>query len=116
MDIDALKEQIIKTLDDKKAIDIEVLEVKDKTILADYFIVASGSSNTQVKALCDDVIYQVEKNLGITPVRKESDERNRWNLLDYQDIIVHVFLQEEREFYQIEKLWRGPMKKDSVDS
>lgn len=115
MDIETLKEQIIKTLDDKKALDIEILEVKDKTILADYFIVASGSSNTQVRALCDEVIYQVEKNLGISPARKESDERNRWNLLDYQDIVVHIFLDKEREFYQIEKLWRGPVKKDSTD-
>lgn len=115
MDIEELKSLIVKTLENKKAIDVEIIEVKDKTILADYFIFASGSSNTQVRALCDEVIYEVEKQLGIKPVRAESDDRNRWNLLDYQDIIVHILHQEEREFYQIEKLWHGPIKKDIID-
>ncbi len=115
MEINALKDVIVKALDDKKAIDIEVLEVKEKTVLADYFIIASGTSNTQVKALREDVMFEVEKEFGLLPIRRENDERNRWNLLDYQDVIVHIFLQEEREFYQIEKLWRGPLSRDSVD-
>ncbi len=115
MDIEKLKSLIVKTLDNKKAIDVEVIEVKDKTILADYFIFAGGNSNTQVKALCDEVIFKVEQELGITPVRQENDNRNRWNVLDYQDIVVHILDQEEREFYQIEKLWHGPLKKDIVD-
>ncbi|NLZ71794.1 MAG: ribosome silencing factor [Clostridiaceae bacterium] len=116
MDIEKLKDEIVDILDNKKAIDIEVLPVKDKTILADYFIIASGSSNTQVRALTDEVIYEIEKRLHITPKRKEGDSKNRWNLLDYQDVIVHIFHQEEREFYQIEKLWHGPIIKDIVDN
>lgn len=113
--IEQLKDEIIKALENKKAIDVEVLAVADKTILADYFIVASGSSNTQVRSLCDEVIYEVQKNLGISPTRKENDEGNRWNLLDYQDVVVHIFHQDERDFYQLEKLWHGPLARDIID-
>ncbi len=113
--IEQLKDEITRALEEKKAIDVEVLPVADKTILADYFIVASGSSNTQVRALCDEVMYEVQKNLGVEPARKENDENNRWNLLDYQDVVVHIFHQDEREFYQLEKLWHGPLNRNIVD-
>lgn len=115
MDIKKLRNEIVKVLEDKKAKDIEVIEVKEKTVLADYFIVASGSSNIQVKSLKDDVVYKIEENLDIKPKRQESDNRNRWNLLDYLDIVVHIFHQEEREFYQLEKLWHGPITRHIVD-
>lgn len=116
MDIEKVKNEIVKILEDKKALDVEVIEVKEKTILADYFIIVSGSSNIQVKSLSDEVVYEIDKKLNIKPKREEKDNRNRWNLLDYQDIVVHIFHQEERDFYQLEKLWHGPITRDIVDN
>jgi ribosome-associated protein len=97
-------EKIVKTLDRKKAQDIKVLKVTNLTILADYFIIANGSSNTQTKSLADEVDFQLSQ-AGVEPTRTEGYSSANWIILDYSDIIVHVFNQESRDYYQLERLW-----------
>ncbi len=97
-------EKIVKILDKKKAEDIQALKVTDLTILADYFVIASGTSTTQVKALADEVEFQLGE-AGIEPRGTEGFRGANWIVLDYDDIIVHVFYQDAREEYQLERLW-----------
>lgn len=97
-------EKIVRTLDSKRAEDIQAIEIKDLTILADYFIIANGNSNTHTKTLAEEVEFQLSQ-LGIEPARREADSGNTWIILDYSDIIVHVFYKETRNFYQLERLW-----------
>ena len=94
----------VKALDSKKAKNITALKVDDLTILANYFVIASASSTTQVKALADEVEYQLGEK-GVTPKGFEGYQSKEWIVLDYYDIIVHVFLEETRDFYQLERLW-----------
>lgn len=94
---------IVKALDDKKALDIQVLKVRDLTIIADYFVIATGTSSIHVRALADEIEYQLGQK-GINP-RNIEGRTTGWILLDYHDIVVHVFLQPERERYALEKLW-----------
>lgn len=105
-----LEEKIIKILDNKKGYDIKVIDVKDKTILADKFIIVSGTSNTHVKALSDNVEEDLKKE-GIYAKKIEGYSEGRWILMDYSDIIVHIFHPEERETYNIEDLWENVLKK-----
>ena len=94
----------VKALDSKKAKNITALKVEDLTILANYFVIASASSTTQVKALADEVEYQLgEKGVKLKGI--EGYQSKEWIVLDYYDIIVHVFLEETRDFYQLERLW-----------
>lgn len=106
--------KIVKSLDTKKAEDIKVIGVKDLTILADYFVIANGSSSTHTKSLADEVEYQLSQ-LGIEPKRRESDSGNTWIILDYADIIVHIFYKETRNFYQLERLWADGEQLDIND-
>jgi len=103
--------KIVRTLDSKKAESIEAIRVKDLTILADYFIIASGNSNTQTKALAEEVEFQLSQ-AGIEPTRREVDTGNTWFILDYADILVHVFYKETREFYNLERVWADGEKLD----
>lgn len=97
--------EIIKTaLEDKKASDIEILDVSEQTSLGDYFIVASCQSAIQVRA-CVDEIEEKMLDAGFPPRHKEGYQSGSWILIDYGDIIVHVMQQETREFYSIERLW-----------
>ncbi len=89
----------------KKGSDIELLNVRDKTSIADYFVIGSGSSNIQVKALADAVVEQLATVAEQEPRHIEGRAGDRWILLDYGDVIVHVFHREERDRYQLEKLW-----------
>lgn len=94
----------VKALDSKKAEKITALKVGDLTILANYFVIASATSTTQVKALADAVEYQLEQ-AGVRPKSVEGIQSRNWIVLDYIDVIVHVFTEEAREFYQLEHLW-----------
>ncbi len=94
----------VKALDSKKARDIKALKVDDLTILANYFVIASATSTTQVKALADEVEFKLGEK-GITPKGIEGEQSKTWIVLDYVDLIVHVFLEETRDFYQLEHLW-----------
>lgn len=93
---------IVKFLDDKKALDIKVLKVGDLTVVSDYFILVTGTSNTHIKALCDEVEYQMGE-LGESS--KFEGKATDWLLLDFSDIIVHIFLPDAREHYNLERLW-----------
>lgn len=94
----------VRHLDQKKARDIVALSVSGLTILADYFVICSASSTTQVKALAD-TLEEVMDNAGEPLLKKEGKQGFNWILLDYSDVIVHIFYQETREFYGLEKLW-----------
>ena len=93
-----------KTLDGRKGLDIRLLEVADVTSIADYFLICTGTSNTQVKALSDAVEDAMTK-AGEEPHHVEGHRGGQWTLLDYSAIVVHVFTEEAREFYALERLW-----------
>lgn len=94
-----------KALSDKKAQDIVILDVHEQTVVCSYFVIASGRSTTQVRALGDAVEEKLEKDAGMLPVRKEGLREGRWGVLDYGDVIVHIFNDECRLFYHLERLW-----------
>lgn len=97
-------ETIIKALDSKKAEDIQLIGIKDLTIVADYFIIANGTSNTHTKALADEIEFKM-KELEIEPTRVEGYQGATWIVLDYGGIVVHVFYKETRSYYNLERLW-----------
>lgn len=99
-----------EALDAKKALDISVLEVGGKTVLADYFVIATGTSGTHVNALADEVEFQLKDQLSISPQHIEGKEN--WILMDYGYLIVHIFTEESRKFYNLEKLWNDA---ESID-
>jgi ribosome-associated protein len=88
----------------KKALDLVILELAGLTVIADYFVICSGESTTQVKAIADSIEHDFIKG-GIRPIGIEGLNYGHWVLLDYGDVIVHVFEQETREYYSLEKLW-----------
>ncbi len=96
---------IAQILDDKLAKDITILNISHVSSLADYFVIASGDSTPQVKALMETVKDKVKKHFTRLPLRNENDQKNRWNLLDYGDVVVHILHKEERENYALEKFW-----------
>lgn len=93
-----------KALSDKKGKDIVILDVSGQTVVCSYFVIASGASSTQVRSLCDNAEEQLKK-LGVSPVRTEGVKEGRWGVLDYGDVVVHVFNEESRLFYYLERLW-----------
>ncbi len=106
--------KITQILDSKIAQDIKIIEIADVTILADYMVIATGRSSTQVKALADEVEFQMDK-LGISVNHIEGHRSNSWILLDYVDIIVNVFNEEAREFYDLERMWQDGKELDLSD-
>ena len=97
-------EKIVRILDSKKAEDIQVIGITNLTIIADYFVIANGTSTTQVKALADEVEFQLSQ-LGEEPRGVEGIRTANWIVLDFNDIVVHVFLRDTRAEYQLERLW-----------
>ena len=100
-----LADRIKKILDDKKGIDSEIIYVGEKTTLADYFVLVTGTSSTHVKALAGEVEAKLSEE-GIVPLNFERKMSNSWIVLDYKDVIVHIFSQEARELYDLEELWK----------
>lgn len=94
-----------EALEEKKGEDIQVIEIKDISIIADYFIIANGSNTPQVEALVDAVEDKLGRN-GYEPLRIEGIKSAGWILMDYGDVIVHVFSKEDRLFYNLERIWR----------
>ena len=92
-------------LSSKKAENIVYIDVSDKSSLCDYFVIAGGRSSTAVKALCDHLEEKMEKELGEIPSRKDGGREGRWNVMDFGDVIVHIFNDESRLFYHLERLW-----------
>ena len=93
-----------KALDDKKARDIKVLATAEQTVLADYFVICNGTSSTHIKALVDEVDRALSE-AGEPPVRREGLRSDIWILMDFGSVIVHVFTDEARKFYNLERLW-----------
>lgn len=100
--IDILK-IAVKALDEKKALDLEAIEIGDLTIIADYFLLATATSSTHVRALAEEVEDKLSK-AGVEPHHTEG-RATGWILLDYGDVVIHVFNKESRDFYQLERLW-----------
>ncbi len=94
----------VKALSDKKARDVKVLKTEAQTVLADYFVICNGSSSTHIKALVDEVDRQLSE-AGEPPIRREGLRSDIWVLMDFGCVIVHVFTDEARKFYNLERLW-----------
>ncbi|MBE9045688.1 ribosome silencing factor [Pleurocapsales cyanobacterium LEGE 10410] len=97
--------QIAKAADDKKAQDIVLLKVSDISYLADYFVIITGFSRTQLKAIAESIEEQIEAKFARYPVRVSGKRDGNWIVQDYEDVIVHTFLPEEREYYNLEAFW-----------
>lgn len=95
---------IVKAADNKKAFNIKVLDISKLTTISDYFVIASGNATTQVDAIANEIENKMEDR-GYHLQQKEGQKSSRWIILDYGDIIVHVFHKEDREFYNLERLW-----------
>ena len=105
IDSKALALAVCKALADKLGKDIVSLYVREKTDICDYFIIASGSNAPQIRAMGERVEELVEKEFGIVPTRTEGVRDGRWAVIDYADVIVHIFNDETRLFYHLERLW-----------
>lgn len=96
---------IAQILDDKLAKDITILNISNVSSLADYFVIVTGDSTPHVKSLMETVKDKLKTEFSRLPIRQENDMKNRWNLIDYGDVVVHILHKEERETYAIEKFW-----------
>lgn len=106
--------KIVQVMDSKKAKDIRLIKIEGISSLGDYFVVASASNTTQVKAIADEVEDEMTK-LGLEPNRVEGRQSTQWILMDYYDVMVHVFLDEARSFYNLERLWSDAPQLDISD-
>jgi ribosome-associated protein len=97
--------QAVKILDSKKAKELKIIGIKDLSVLADYFVLATGTSSTHVKALADEVEFQLREQ-GVEPRHTEGYRSNSWILIDYGSVLVHVFTEESRRFYDLDRLWQ----------
>lgn len=103
-----------KILSEKKGVDVKVIGISDVSVIADYMVIATGNSSTHVKALADEVEEQLDE-IGISVSHVEGYRSNSWILLDYIDVIVHVFSNEAREYYDLERLWEDGTDIDISD-
>ena len=108
-----IKDNIEKILDDNKALNITCIDLKNKSYIADYMVIASGTSSRHLQALSEILIDQLKK-LGIDDCRIEGKNSNDWKLVDAHDVIVHIFHPEKREFYDLEKMWSEEIPKEKA--
>ena len=111
--ISDLKQLVINTLDINKAQDIISIDLKDKSSMADYMIIASGSSSRHIQSLSEQVLEKLKDN-GVKESKIEGKDSNEWKLVDGIDLIVHIFHPEKRKFYEIEKIWSELIPKEKV--
>ncbi|MFA5530104.1 MAG: ribosome silencing factor [Thiohalomonadaceae bacterium] len=104
MNLEQLKALVIEALEDRKGVDIKVLDVRGKSNVTDIMVISSGGSNRQVRALADSVVEKAKEH-GVRPLGVEGDRNNEWVLVDLGDVVVHVMQPQTREFYNLEKLW-----------
>ena len=103
-DTEKILDIAVKTLYKKKARSIKIIRVEDVTVMADYFVICTGMSNTQMKALAGDVEFEISEQ-GIEPLHTEGYGSSEWVLLDYGSVIVHIFYKDARDYYKLERLW-----------
>ena len=113
MNIAEIKNNIEKILDNNKAQNITGINLKNKSYIADYMVIASGTSSRHLQALSEILVYQLKK-LGIDNCRIEGKDSNDWKLVDAQDVIVHIFHPEKRDFYDLEKMWSEEIPKEKA--
>ena len=111
--ISHLKKKIIQTLDSKKALDIIDIDLENKSSMADFMIIASGTSSRHIQALSEQVLDIFKKN-GIINCKIEGKDSSDWKLIDGIDLIVHIFNPEKRKFYELEKIWSELIPKEKV--
>ena len=99
---------------EKQAENVVVLDVHELIVITDYFVICSGTSDRQVKTIVEEVEEDLRER-GLRPVRREGEQEARWVLLDYVDVVVHVFAEEEREYYDLERLWRDAPRLEWAD-
>ena len=108
-----LKKNIIKTLDLNKALDIVSIDLKDKSSMADYMIIASGTSSRHIQSLSEQVLEKL-KDSGIKDSKIEGKESNEWKLVDGIDLVIHIFHPEKKKFYELEKMWSELIPKEKL--
>ena len=113
MEIFEIKNSIEKILDNNKAQNIYAIDLKNKSYIADYMIIASGTSSRHLQSLSEILVSELKK-LGLDDCRIEGKDSNDWKLVDAQDIIVHIFHPEKREFYDLEKMWSEEIPKEKA--
>lgn len=114
MDSSLLTKKITDLIFNKKGFDVKILDLRKLTTITDYFIICSGSSDTQVKAITDEIDKQL-RDEGVKPWHIEGYQVLNWVLIDFVDVVVHIFKKEIREFYNLEKLWGDAPSVDAVD-
>ena len=113
MEVSEIKKNIEKILDDNKAQSITSINLKNKSYIADYMIIASGTSSRHLQALSEILVTELKK-IGLEECRIEGRESSDWKLVDTNDIIVHIFHPEKREFYDLEKMWSEEIPKEKA--
>ena len=113
MEISDIKDNIEKILDDNKALNIKSINLKNKSYIADYMIIASGTSSRHLQALSEILVTELRK-IGLNNCLIEGQDSNDWKLVDTQDVIVHIFHPEKREFYDLEKMWSEEIPKEKA--
>ena len=111
--ISNLQKIIVQTLDSNKALNIVTINLENKTSIADYMIIASGTSSRHIQAL-SEIVLEKFKNNGISHCKIEGKESNDWKLVDGIDVIVHIFNPEKRKFYELEKIWSELIPKEKI--
>ena len=111
--ISDLKETILKTLDNNKALDVVSIDLANKSSMADYMIIASGTSSRHIQALSEQVLEKF-KNNGIKNCKIEGSDSSEWKLIDGIDLIVHIFNPEKRKFYELEEMWSELIPKEKI--
>ena len=111
--ISDLKKKIITTLDSNKALEVVSIDIANKSSIADYMIIASGTSSRHIQALSEQVLEKFKSN-GIQNCKIEGKDSSDWKLIDGMDVIVHIFNQEKRKFYELEKMWSELIPKEKI--
>ena len=109
----SLKNKIIKKLDSNKALDVVTIDLEGKSSIADYMIIASGTSSRHIQALSEQVVEELKKN-GILNCKIEGKDSTDWKLVDGIDLVIHIFNPEKRKFYELEKMWSELIPKERV--
>ncbi len=105
-EVEEIKNLAVNALEELKAVDVVVLDVRGKSNVTDFMVIASGTSSRHVKAMANNVVVEVKK-AGIVPLGVEGESTSEWVLVDLVDVVVHIMLPETRDFYQLEKLWEA---------